>query len=116
MEFTLKYGFLGLRKVKLRFDLAALRAATRAARMDLGEFFTSEKLTDNDRLFYTAYGAWLKGDSVSVKNLAKFAKFWLKLKVKHIEQVRVFRNQSDIVSKEFREALNKTAESKKKLH
>ena len=115
MEFKLKYGLLGLRRVKLRFDLAALKAATVAARMDLGEFFTSEKLSDSDRLFFHAYGAWLKGKPVTVNSLKKFAKLYLNLKQKQVENIKHFKIQSEIVSREFKQTLEKTGDSKKKL-
>lgn len=114
MEFTLKYGLFGLRRVKLRFDLAALKAATVAARMDLGEFFTSERLSEDDRLFFHVFGAWLNGSPVTVTRLKKFSKFYRGLKQKQVEKIKHYRIQSEIVSREFKQALEKTGDSKKK--
>jgi len=114
MEFKLKYGLLGLRTVKLRFDLAALKAATVAARMDLGEFLTSKKLSDTQRLFFQTYGAWLKGESVSAKSLKRFGNWYRKLNVTQIEKIKSFKVQSEIVSREFRQALEKAGQGKKK--
>lgn len=113
MEFKLKYGFFR-RKVKFRFDLAALRAATVAARKDLGEFYTSDKLTDDDRLFFHAYGAWLYDRPVSVRTLKTFGKFWGKLNVKQLNQIKAFRAQAEIVSEHLIKALKETAGSEKK--
>ena len=115
MELTLKTGFLGLRRVKFRFDLAALKAATVAARMDLGEFFTSEKLSDDDRLYFHAYGAWLMDRPVSIKTLTKFDNLYKKLNIKQLNEIKVTKLQSEIISKEFRAALKKTGDSKKKI-
>ena len=115
MEFKLRYGLFGLRRVKLRFDLAALKAATVAARMDLGEFFTSDKLSDNERLFFHTYGAWLNGEPVKMQSLKKFSRFYRGLKQKQIEKIRYYKIQSEIVSSEFKQALEKTGDSKKKL-
>ncbi|TVR41897.1 MAG: hypothetical protein EA392_00940 [Cryomorphaceae bacterium] len=112
MEFKLNRGFWR-RKVKFTFDLAALKAATVATRMDLGEFYTSEKLTDDDRLFFHAYGAWLNGRSVTIKTLKKFTRFWSRLSVKHLNQVKSFRAQSEIVSEHFLKAVKQTPGEKK---
>jgi hypothetical protein len=114
MELKLKYGLFGLCKAKFIFDLAALKAATVAARMDLGEFFTSEKLSDDDRLYFHVYGAWLKGRPVSIKTLKKFDNFYKNLNVKQINDIKLAKFHSEIISKEFREGLTKFAESKKK--
>lgn len=115
MEFKLKYGLFGLRRVKLTFDLAALKAATIAARLDLGEFFTSENLTDNERLFFHTYGAWLNGEPVTARSLKRFGDWYKKRNIGEVEKIKSFKMQSEIVSKEFKEALSKAGESKKKL-
>jgi hypothetical protein len=112
MEFKLNNGFFR-RKVVFRFDLAALKAATVAARMDLGEFYTSDKLTDDDRLFFHAYGAWLNGRSVTVKSLKQFSKFFARLSVKQLSMIKSFRAQSEIVSEHLLKAMKATANEKK---
>lgn len=108
----LKYGLFGLRKMEFTFNLAALRSATVAVRMDLGEFLTSEKLTDTDRLFYESYGAWLKGKSPDSKSLVKYAKRWNRLRTKDVDKIRYFKQQSEILSKHFMSALKETAKKK----
>ncbi|TVR41543.1 MAG: hypothetical protein EA392_01530 [Cryomorphaceae bacterium] len=113
MEFKLNRGFFR-RKVKFRFDLAALKAATVAARLDLGEFYTSDKLTDDDRLFFHAYGAWLYNRPVNLINLDKFSKLWGKLNIKQMNQIKSFRAQSEIVSEHYMKALKQAATEEKK--
>jgi hypothetical protein len=112
MEFKLNRGFFR-RKVVFNFDLTALKAATIAARMDLGEFYTSPKLSDDDRLFFNAFGAWLNHKSVTTKRLKRFAKLWGGLNVKELNQVKSFKAQSEIVSEHFLQAVKETAGEKK---
>jgi hypothetical protein len=113
MEFTLKYGLFGLRRVKLRFDLAALKAATIAARMDLGEFFTSDKLNENERLFFHTYGAWLCGGSINENNLRKFSKIWQNFKLNQVNKIKEFQSQSEITSKELLKSIKKATSDDK---
>ena len=97
---TIKIGLFG-RRVEFTFNLAALKAATVACRKDIGEFYTSEKLTDDIRLFFHSYGAWLNGKEHSVKQLQKYSKLYEKLTTKQINQIKAARTASEIMSAEM---------------
>lgn len=106
---SFRFGFLGLRKVVFNFNLAALKAATQAAKMDLGEFFSSEKLTEDHRVFYHSYGAWLNGKEHTPKRLTKYAKIYGNFSVKQLAEIKHLRNVSEIISEEYQIALKQAA-------
>lgn len=106
---SFKFGFLGLRKVVFNFNLAALKAATQAAKMDLGEFFSSPKMTEDHRVFYHSFGAWLNGKEYTPKQLKKYAKMYGEFSVKQLAEIKHLRNVSEIISEEYRISLKQSA-------
>jgi hypothetical protein len=106
---VIKYGIFR-RKVEFRFDLAALKAATQVAKLDIGEFYTD--LPEEHRLFYHSYGAWLNGREHELKLLQKFTKMFTKFTVIQINEIRNLRNTAEVISEQYREALKKVSEKK----
>jgi hypothetical protein len=102
------------RKVRFTFDLAALKRATAACRQDLGEFFTSEKVTDEQRFFFEAYGAYNPNEEHSPKKLMRFAKMYRKFNVAEIDKIKLARAAANIMSEEFKKALGRAATGQKK--
>lgn len=105
MNGKIKHGIFGLRRVEFIFNLAALKSATAACRLDLGEFFSSKNLTEEHRIFYHSYGAWLKGRQHEKKLLLKYSKLYGKFNVIQISEIKKLRNAAEIVSAEYARAL-----------
>jgi hypothetical protein len=102
------------RKVKFRFDLAALKRATVACRMNLGEFYTSEKVTDAQRLFYELYGAFSPNTHHSEKKLKYFAKIYGQMSVSQLEKVKAAKDAANIMSEALRNAMKANSTDEKK--
>ena len=106
-----KHGFLR-RKVKFTFDLAALRRATAACKLDLGEFYSSEKVSDEQRIFYHSYGAWLNRRDHSRDLLKRYYKLYTKFTVEQINKIKVGIQSANIVSSELNNLMKATAQAK----
>lgn len=102
------------RKVRFRFDLAALKSATMVCRMDLGEFFTSEKLNDDVRFFYYCYGAWLCGRDHTPKLFRKYQRMFNGLTQKQIGKIKLIKVQCEIISEEYQKALKQAVKAGEK--
>jgi hypothetical protein len=107
----IKVGLLG-RKVEFTFNLAALKSATAAIYMDLGEFYTSEKINDETRFFYLSYGAWLNGRNTHPKLLMRYAKMYKKFTTEQLHEIKQAQKASDIMSEELQKAISAKSEKK----
>jgi hypothetical protein len=103
------------RKVRFTYNLAALMAATGACKMELGEFYTSKKLNDENRLFWASYGAWLIANNSehTIENIKKFSKIYSKFTVRHLALLRKGNMARDIISAEIKKGLQTIADEKK---
>jgi len=116
-DITLRCLVIFRRKVRFRFDLAALKSATAACYMDLGEFYTSDKLTDDVRFFYHSYGAWLNGRAHTRELLQKYVKVFRGLKYDDIQKLKAAQEGANVMSERLREILSeKPGEKKNSLH
>jgi hypothetical protein len=107
-------GWLPFRRgVEFNFNLAALKVATATCRLDLGEFYTSEKLNDDHRFFYHTFGAWLNGRDYSPKLFAKYQKIYKRLNVSHIHKLKQTIIAANILSSELMKAMKRSQAEKK---
>ena len=109
-ELTLKFGFFR-RKVKFRFDLAALKSATVACKHDLGDFFTSKNISESHRFFYHSYGAWLMGRNHDPKLLNQYSLLFKKFNFEHIHKIEMGIKEAEIMSSELRKYLSSESKS-----
>jgi len=108
---TLKIGWLR-RKVEFTFNLAALKSATAAIRMDLGEFYTSPSVTEEIRFFYLSYGAWLNGCQTTPALLNKYAKMFKRFTTEQMQALSISKSAGEIMSEELQKAVKTTGEKK----
>jgi len=104
-------------RIRFRFDLAALKSATAACYMDLGEFYTSEKLSDDARFFYHSYGAWLHGRAHTRALFDKYVKVFRRLRFRDIQVIKAAQAGAATMSEKLREIISeKASEKKNSLH
>lgn len=80
--------------------------------MDLGEFFTSEKVSDDQRFFYECYGAYNPNEEHSIKKLKRFAKMYAKFNVYQIDKIKTAKIASNIISETLQKSIKETGEKK----
>lgn len=110
----IKRGYLR-RKVAHEFNLAALMAATSACKMELGEFYTSNKLSDDNRLFWQCYGAYLQANKHehSLLRLQTYSKIYAKFNIKQLNRLKQTKSAYELISAEMKKNMDNS--SKKKL-
>lgn len=102
----------GRRKVGFTFNLTALKVATAVCRLDLGEFYTSEKLSDDHRFFYHTFGAWLNGREYTPELFKQYVKLYARFNTKHLTILKQTIASENIVSTQLLNALKRTTEKK----
>jgi len=108
-----RHGFLR-RKVKFTFDLAALRRATLACSLDLGEFYSDEKVSDDHRTFYYSYGAWLNGREHNNKLFIKYARMYKRFNYEQLSKIKAGVQSAGIISAELKNLIEQTSPNEKK--
>lgn len=99
-------------RARFVFNLAALKTATQAAKLDLGEFYTSQNVNDSTRFFLNCYGAWRRGKEYTEKSLRRFEKLWKRLTVSDIDKLRNSYIASNVISERLRDAAKKISKKK----
>jgi len=108
------FGLFFLKKrVEFTFNLASLKIATIMVRSELGEYYTSKKVTDDQRFFLECYGAYNQNEGSSEKKYKRFTKIFKKLTFEQIEKLKIARANGEIMSTELKKALKEKSKEKK---
>lgn len=112
-ELKIKKTIFG-RKVRMIFNLAALKIATRVTMLDLGDFFTSKKITNDVRKFYHSYGAYIAATEKehTDKRLKKFSNWYKKLTYTDLQKIDNAIAASNIISDNLKKSIQDISKKK----